>query len=315
VLGTVPLALAVLLGFVVGVVGGLPGFPASTVAPHGLPPGAKSTVEYCRPNGVPLPMDLYTPTAAGSAQRPAPVALYIHGGGFVLGNRRTVGFGGALGNHEGALFTPLRQRLTDRGFVVASIDYRLPPATPWPAPIEDVKCAVRFLRAHAPELGIDPDRIGVWGSSAGAQLACLLGLAGPAAGFDRGQYTERSSAVQAVVDMFGCADLEHLHDSSPVMRLSVWLTLGDSTHLRHQASPTGYDPHGAPPFLILHGSGDADVPLRHSIALLQRLHAAGVPATLIEVHGADHGLNNPHQQPPPDQITAVVVEFLHTHLS
>jgi acetyl esterase/lipase len=96
--------------------------------------------------------------------------------------------------------------------VVASIDYRLPPLSPWPAQLEDAKCAVRFLRAHAGALGIDPGRIGAWGSSGGGTLVSLLGLAGLDAGFDRGPWPDRSSGVQ--VDMFGPADLTDLGDSA-----------------------------------------------------------------------------------------------------
>src|SRR5215217_1194414 len=135
-----------------------------------------STVEYCRPDKVPLAMDLYMPPAAARSGRPAPVAMYVHRGG-LWGDWKMRGLGASQANHEGALFTPLQRWLNARGFVVASIDYRLPPGTPWPAQIEDAKCAVRFLRAHAAVLGIDPDRIGVWGSSGGGQLSSLLGLA------------------------------------------------------------------------------------------------------------------------------------------
>jgi acetyl esterase/lipase len=153
------------------------------------------------------------------------VALYVHGGG-IWGNRQRTGVGAVLANHGGALFSRLQEQLNGRGFVVASIDFRLPPATPWPAPVVDAKCAVRFLRAHAADLGIDPARVGAWGSSGGGQLASLLGLAGPGAGFDRGQYPAESSAVQAVVDMFGASDFEDFDDASPFGRLVVRLYLG-----------------------------------------------------------------------------------------
>src|SRR5215212_2640803 len=103
--------------------------------------------------------------------------MYIHGSG-IIGDRKMYALGAMLAHHQGALFTPLREQLNVRGFVVASIDYRLPPGTPWPAQIEDAKCAARLLRAHAADLGIDPIRIGVWNSSGGGQLSSLLGLAG-----------------------------------------------------------------------------------------------------------------------------------------
>lgn len=307
-----PLAAFVLLGVAVGVIGSSDGFagagfPADAVPPRDLPAGRMSTVGYCRPDGVPLAMDLYLPPAA-RAGKPAPVALYVHGGG-ILGDRKMYGVGLSLANHAGALFTPLQQRLNARGFVVAAIDYRLPPAAPWPAQLEDAKCAVRFLRARAADLGIDPGRIGVWGSSGGGQLASLLGLTGPGDGFDRGQYPEHSSAVQAVVDMFGPADFTDFDDSAPFGRFIAQLWFGNSTALRRSASPITYAAPGAPPFLILQGTEDPLVRPRQSIGLAQRLQAAGVPAALIEVQGAEHSLTTPGQRPSPDELTAVIVDF------
>jgi acetyl esterase/lipase len=313
-----PLVALVLLDIVVGVFGSSDGFagagfPAGTVPPQNLPAGQISTVEYCRPDGVPLAMDLYIPPAAARTERPAPVAMYLHGGG-ILGDRKVHGAGASLANHDGALFTPLQQQLNARGFVVASIDYRLPPGTPWPAQIEDAKCAVRFLRAHAADLGIDPDRIGVWGSSGGGVLASLLGLTGPEAGFDRGQYSEQSSAVQAVVDMFGASDFTDFDDSAPFGRFIVQIWLGSSTALRRSASPITYVAPGAPPFLILQGSEDPMVRPRQSAQLAQRLYTAGVPATLIEVQGTEHTLATPGQRPSPDKLTTTVIDFLTTSL-
>ena len=246
-----PLMVLVLVGVAVGVAASSngfagAGFPADTVAPQNLPAGQMSTVEYCRPDGVPLAMDLYMPPAAVRSGRPAPVAMYVHGGGLVFGNRQRTGIGATLANHNGALFNPLQQQLNARGFVVASIDYRLSPSTPWPAQIEDAKCAVRFLSAHAADLDIDPDRIGVWGSSGGGQLASLLGLAGPQARFDCGQYSDQSSAVQAVVDMFGPSDFTDFDDSDPFGRFIVQISFGTSTALRRSASPITYVAPGAP---------------------------------------------------------------------
>lgn len=309
-----PLTLVVLLGSFLGVAAagdGLAGagLPADAAKPSNLPAGRRSTVEYCRPDGVPLAMDLYMPSTAARTGRPMPVALYVHGGGTILGDRKTTGLGAALANHEGALFTPLRHQLNARGFVVASIDYRMPPGAPWPASIQDAKCAVRFLRAHAVALGIDAGRIGAWGSSGGGQLASLLGLAGPGAGFDAGQYLDESSAVQAVVDMFGPADLNDFDDAPPFIRLCLAIGVGDSAGTRRAMSPDTYVSAGAPSFLVLHGDRDEDVFPRHSFGLVARLRAAGVPATLIEVHGTGHTLDTPGQTPSPRQLTDTVTAF------
>ena len=308
-----PVVIVVLLATVAGVVAASNGFsgspvPATTVAAVHLPAGERSTVEYCRPDGVPLPMDLYLP--GQHATRPAPVVLYVHGGGLMLGNRRLTGLGANLAGHEGALFTPVRERLNGLGFVVASIDYRLPPGGGWRAPIEDAKCAVRFLRAHATELGIDRDRIGAWGSSAGGELASLLGLAGPAAGFDHGQYADQPSTVRAVVDMFGPSDVTDLDGSSGFHRAVARLSVGNSRDRRRALSPVSYVAPGAPPFLILHGRQDSDMPVRHSLVLADRLRSAGVPVTLVIVDGGRHGLATPSQRPSPEEVTSLVAHFL-----
>ncbi|HUY98894.1 MAG TPA: alpha/beta hydrolase [Thermomicrobiaceae bacterium] len=116
--------------------------PAST-SPIVAPAGTRTTLTYCRLGGTALAMDVYEP--ASPAARPAPAVLYVHGGGWVMGDRQPDGAGAALANSSGAFFPALRGELNRRGFVVASIDYRLAPLHPWPAPIDDASCAVRFL--------------------------------------------------------------------------------------------------------------------------------------------------------------------------
>ena len=317
-LGLVPLVPVVAIALLVGVLGATDGFagagfPGGTVAPQHLPAGQRSTVEYCRPDGAPLAMDIYTPSA--TANRPAPVALYVHGGGLIFGDRKTTGVGATLADQEGALFTPLRQRLNALGFVVASIDYRLPPAAPWPAQIDDVKCAVRFLRANAAGLGIDPTRIGAWGSSAGGLLVSILGLTGNAPGYGDGQYANQSDAVGAVVDMFGPADLSNLAGSETVMRVMVSIGIGNAPQARRSASPVSHVRPGAPHFLILQGTEDTDVPLRQSELLAGRLRTADVPVTLDVVQCAGHSLVTPGQSVSPGQLTSTVTAFLTSTLA
>jgi acetyl esterase/lipase len=272
-----PLMLLVLAGAVVGVATASAGFaPFDPTEPRQLPAGR--------------------------------VAVYVHGGGFMLGTRQANGLGASLANSSGALFTPLQQRLNADGFVVASIDYRLAPAAPWPAPITDTKCAIRFLKAHAAGIGIDPNRIAVWGSSAGGTLVSLLGTTGPAAGFDIGQYPEQTSTVHAVVNMFGPTDLISFGNASGFASTTLYLSLGNSTDTLRAASPKTYVAPGAPPFLILHGTEDALT--QQSVDFTAQLHAAGVPATYIPVHGTGHQLDTPTQQPTPDQLTTRIVTFL-----
>ncbi|MDQ2805992.1 MAG: alpha/beta hydrolase [Chloroflexota bacterium] len=152
-----------------------------------------ANLTYCRGGAADLKLDLYLPQPLEG--RPAPVAVYLHGGGWQDGDKTWIG-----------RILPATA-LTTRGYAVAAVDYRLAPRYPWPAPINDAKCALRFLRSHAAQYQIDPDHIGVWGDSAGGHLAALLGLAGPTAGLEGdGGWPGVSSAVQAVVTMSAPTD-------------------------------------------------------------------------------------------------------------
>ncbi len=172
--------------------------PAQTAAPAGVqtaPGSADRDVTYCSPGGEPQKMDIFYP--AGTAGPALPTIFYVHGGAWTGGDKEQ---GEAL----------WARSFLGQSYVFVSINYRLAPRHKFPAQIEDVKCAVRFLRAHAAQLRIDPNRIGAMGASAGGHLVVLLGTAGPGAGFDRGRYLDQSSRVQAVVDLYGPADLPSL---------------------------------------------------------------------------------------------------------
>jgi acetyl esterase/lipase len=203
--------------------------------------------------------------------------------------------------------------LLDAGFTVVAVNYRLAPAFTFPAMIEDVKCAIRSLRAHATTYGIDPDRIGAWGGSAGGHLVSLLGTADASAGFDVGEYLDYSSAVQAVVDMFGPADLSTLFPAGfDNLRASVF----DDFDLA-LASPITYVSPDDPPFLILHGEEDRIVPISQSEALTARLKATGVPVQFVRVQHAGHGFipdGTAPVRPSRSEITRLVVEFFREHL-
>jgi acetyl esterase/lipase len=235
-------------------------------------------VTYCTAAGEALKMDLFLPQ---SSDGPFPVVVYIHGGSWVGGDKFEVGLAG--------------DELARKGYVVAAINYRLGPKHKWPAQIQDTKCAVRYLRASAAQYNLDPNRIAAWGSSAGGHLAALLGLADTSAGFDAGQYLDRSSRVQAVVDMFGPTDL-NAYDPDNYSR-GIGQSVFGVTHdepqgrdLLRRASPVTYaGSSSGVPFLILHGDKDSLVPLSQSEALYDRLKAAGTPAELVVVQNGEHG--------------------------
>lgn len=257
-------------------------------------------VTYCTMDSVPLKMDLYFPPQNGS---PAPVLMYVHGGGWTSGDRKEV-----HGMKDLGLFT-------EAGFIVAAVDYRLAPQYHFPAMIEDVKCAVRYLRAHAKEYNLDPDRIAAWGLSAGGHLVALLGLADESAGWDVGEYLDQSSRVQAVVDMFGLVDLTVLDPDSELMQMLFGAPNVDAADLK-SASAVTYISANDPPFLIIHGERDWVVAPEQSVRFDAQLDAADVPSQLVLVKNAGHGfvaMGKP-LEPTVPQILEMMLNFLKQRL-
>jgi acetyl esterase/lipase len=279
--------------------------PSVTVTAAPVSKNGIQTITYCTDGGKPLAMDISLPTPRTTA--PAPALIYVHGGGWEHGNRLGGGF-----------LEQLRPQLSAKGFVVASIDYRVAPADKWPAQIVDAKCAVRYLRAHAATYGIDAQRIGAWGGSAGGHLVSLMGTADASAGFDVGEWSSESSRLEAVADLFGPADLTVSawpSDPTQVITAVFGVAPGSASDTLAKASPVTWVSHDDPPFLILHGDADQTVPLSQSQAFAAKLQAAGVPATFVMVHGGPHGLADPREQPAPDQLVAMIVDFFTSTLS
>lgn len=280
-------------------------FPSSTTI-HVT--AGQTTLAYCSPDGSPMAMDLTEPSS--QAARPAPVVFFIHGGEGLQGNRQ-------LDGTDGVYLAQLRDMLVNRGFVVGSIDYGLVPFDKLVNEVAQSKCAVRFLRAHASELGIDPQRIGVYGVSMGGYLAAMLGTVGPQAGFDVGQYLDQSSRVQAVVDMWGPTDLNNW-SGSPGWVQAIGHALGggggrSSVARLKTVSPVNYVAPNDPPFLIMQGTDDWFIAPHHSQDMAKLLHAAGVPATLVMIQHDGHGLAAPTagqiEQPGPDVLIRMISDF------
>lgn len=231
-------------------------------------------VPYCTMDGVPLQMDLYLPA---QRQAPYPVLVYVHGGSFTSGDKR---------QGSGLIDIPA---MTARGYAVAAINYRLMPEKPFPAEVIDAKCAIRFLRAHSADYGLNTDKIGIWGGSAGGHLVTMVGLTNSSDRYNAAEYPEQSSRVDAVVEMFGPTDL-----TQPMGWMQRWLlrrafgtdSPGDERLI--DASPVRYVSNDAPPFLILHGEEDSAVPAQHARVLYQKLTQVGVDATLVMVKNANH---------------------------
>lgn len=256
-------------------------------------------VEYGTGGGRGLKMHLVKPKSP--PKDPMPVVVYIHGGGWRAGNRD-------------AGVRPL-SRLASRGYFGATIEYRLSGEARFPAQIEDCKAAIRFLRSKAKEYGIDPDRIGVWGPSAGGHLVALLGTSGDVKELEgKGGAAEFSSRAQAVVDWFGPTDflkmgknkIDHDAANSPESLL-VGGPIQENKEKVAAANPITYVSKDDPPFLIMHGDKDDLVPLGQSELLHAALQKAGVESKLHVVPGAGHGFGG-------RELDAMVDEFLDRHL-
>jgi acetyl esterase/lipase len=281
-----------------------PSTPQGTGAIPDFQAGQTVTVTYC--NGEQAKI-----TEPAHLTGHAPAAVYVHGGSWVSGDYDTGGF----------IINEIGPALAAQGFVVVSVDYRLGADKPWPAQIEDVKCAIRYIRANAGALHVNPNAIGAWGHSAGGHLVSLLGTARLDAGWDVGAYTSQSSRVEAVVDLAGPSDLLTMGDAgeSGVVSDSFISLLGnvapDQLGAELQAaSPVTYVAPGDPPFLIFHSDNDPIVAVRQSKDLAWDLGSAGVDVRLVVVHGGGHLFTQTGGAPDPAQITAMVVHFFVQHL-
>jgi acetyl esterase/lipase len=256
-------------------------------------------VVYGTGGGMPLVLDLYAPR---EPRGPTPALVFIHPGGWYFGWKEDM--------------RQVARAFAQWGYVTVAVDYRLAPQAKFPAQIEDVKCAVRWLRAHAGQYGIDPRRVAAVGVSAGAHLALLLGLTEPADGLEgQGGHPEQSSRVQAVVSLMGPTDLSRpclslVADALVAHRAGA--TREEMLDAYRRASPITYVRKGAPPVLALHGTADAVVPF----AQAYRLHAAlkGVGATTYLVPMEDRNHDWTWTSGDCVHMVGLTLAFLHTHL-
>jgi len=220
-------------------------------------------IVYSTPGGFrPITLDLYTPPKAG---RPKPLVIYVHGGGWMGGTSRNAA---AYAN-----FPAVLADLASRGYVVASLNYRLGGEARFPAATEDVDAAIRWLRAHAADYGIDKARVAIWGGSAGGQLAALAATdCAPAVG--KGE----SDCVQAAAIWYGVFDIPALPNGGPPY------FAGNGA----KASAVTFLDAKDPPFLLIHGTDDKTVPVAQSRAMAEKLKAIGVRSEYIELPGIDH---------------------------
>lgn len=219
----------------------------------------------------PLHLDLHIPPGGSG---PYPLVMWIHGGAWLSGSRTQL--------PESIEPFGLHQRLVDRGYAVADIDYRLSAEAQYPAQLIDVQAAVRWLRSHAVEAGLDAGRFAALGESAGAHLAIMAALVGDGDG---------DASIHAVVSWYGPADLSQPGDGddpSTPHALLLGGAIGERLDFARSASPIHRVHPDAPPLLSVHGTEDQMVPFSQSELMTEALHAFGVRADLHPVEGADH---------------------------
>lgn len=241
---------------------------------QGTPAGIQiiRDLEFKRAGEKPLRMDIWMPEAPAA---PVPVILWICGGGWRGMHRRGVATVAAW--------------LCAHGFALAGVDYRVSGEARFPACIEDLKAAVRWLRAHAGVHTLDPDRIGVWGDSAGGHLAELLGVTAGVKELQReGPHLDQSSAVAAVCAFYPPADLRTMAQTDFVQELIGWPLQDNFRAVWDLASPITHVRPGLPPHLLVHGTADEIVPFEQSTRYAAALRQAGVPCTLVELTGVKH---------------------------
>jgi acetyl esterase/lipase len=265
-----------------------------------------SDIRYCTGGGQPLLMDVFIPDHRLHTRTPA--VLWLHGGGWERGDKN--GSSGA-------------ELLVAQGFVTASIFYRLSGDWPFPADIEDCKCAIRYLRANADKYGIDPSRIGIAGASAGGHLAMLLAVADEKAGLEgTGGWPNVSSRVQAVSSWYGPTDFivgamefEH-HTGRAVIKLFRG-TLEEKPEAYRRASPITYVNSSSPPLLLVQGDKDDLVPFDQALRMKQRYESVGATIEFIPLHNAGHDFKNAGDaplSPSVEEIHQRTIEFFKKYL-
>jgi acetyl esterase/lipase len=267
------------------------GQPASTLT---------RDIQYGEAGGEKLLLDVSVPDGAG----PYPVAILVHGGGWSRGDKN-----GLDEPTKGGDVTSWFGPLTEAKFTWFSINYRHAPKHRWPACFEDVQSAIRWVKAHAAEYKGDPNRIVLFGHSAGGHLVCLAAT-----------LADDATHVQAVVGYAPVTDFEQelpirggLSPSLQQLHNRPKEITPDALALLRETSPINHVKPGLPPFLLVHGDADKTVPYAQSINFQARLQASGVTCDLITIPGGQHGLLGwPKLMP---DYSDRVIKWLREHLA
>lgn len=260
-----------------------------------------------------LALDILQP----DSNEPLPLIVFITGGGFMMAPKNN--------------WIHQRMRLAEAGYVVASIEYRHAPLSKFPAPVQDCKLAIRWLRAHADQYNIDVNRVGVLGNSAGGYLSAFMGVLNDNREFDVGDFLDQSSNVLCAADIFGISELmsigddypeevRKLHDS-PGITEAMWVKgipgfsgpdggVKDFPEEARKASPLYYVSEKTVPMLFMHGDKDVSVSPSQTDKMYQALRAKGIEAERYVVPGAAHGGPYWVQEP----VMKIMVDFFDKYL-
>jgi acetyl esterase/lipase len=243
-----------------------------------------------------LNMDLLIP----ATEQPVPAIVFVTGNGWQSIDRKVL--------------LPQLSALAKSGYVIASIDYRIIGEAKFPEPEKDVKTAIRFLRANAARFNIDPEKIGLFGNSAGGHLSSFAGTTGGVAEFEGEDWKDQSSAAQAVVAWYAPLYFETLGNKpTDSANLHAGFDLKDPKNAEDvkKLNPATYLDAKDPPFLLVHGTEDKLVAFEHSQRFYDDLKAAGVEATLVKVNGAGHSFGLVSSQP---EVNERIQAFFDKHL-
>jgi acetyl esterase/lipase len=257
----------------------LAGFGAWSAASVAQGTHKLADLQYAEVGGQALKLDLYQPS-----EPHAPLLVWLHGGRWEVGSKERMPLGGLL----------------ERGYAIASLDFRPASRAPFPGQVHDIKAALRYLRARAPDYGYDATRIGILGESSGGHLAALVGTTNGHEGLEGnlGDHLGVSSEVHAIVSYFGASDLLTILAQStpyglgirePALKTLLGAAPTENEALARLASPVFQVDAHDPPLLLLHGDQDPQMPINQSHELEGAYERAGLDVKLIVVHGAGHG--------------------------
>lgn len=239
-----------------------------------LVPKVEMDVVYAKVGETELKMDLYYPL--DSAPKTNAAVIVIHGGAWISGDRKQM--------------SALAQYFASRGLFAASVQYRLAPKSPWPAMLDDVQTGVRYLRTNAVKYGFDPNRIGASGASAGGHLSLLLGMRDTRD--EKGQYSDQSSRVRAVFDIFGPTDMTRDYPASmdSVFAMVLGKPKKDADKEIRDASPLMFVDKDSAPVFIFQGLADPLVNPNQSRYLEAKYKELGLPVDAVYIEGVGHEL-------------------------